>query len=223
VANSFVFDQPKDILTGDFVWTFKKEDRLFFRCFGDCTGHGVPGAMLAVFMVNMLNQIISIQQDETPADILEKLDELIQKHLSVKEEHINDSAEIALIDYNLKTNKLVFSSANRPLVRVRDGEIEVYKGTKYVLGYPERRIFNVENTEIDVQEGDMIFMFSDGFVDQFGGPKDKRFLNKRLLALLKNNADLPVDQQYEKIKSTFDNWKGLSSQTDDVLLVGIRI
>lgn len=220
-SNSFILNEPKDIVSGDFLWAFENNN-LIYLALGDCTGHGVPGAMLSIFVISMLNQVVSHFDNQTPADILEKLDGLMQKYLSQYNEQIRDSAEISIIKYDSLNQKIFFSAAKRPLIHVRDKKITIYNGSKFILGNAERRIELVENIEIDVQKNDMIYMFSDGFADQFGGEKNTKFSTKKLITLLEEISDLTVNQQYENITSTYFNWKGANNQIDDVLLLGIR-
>ncbi len=219
---SFVFDKPKNVLSGDFVWAHDSPEQTYLGV-GDCTGHGVPGAMLSVFMVSVLNQIVNMSDQLTPADILKNLDKQIQAYLYQNSERINDSAEISLIQYDAENQKLLYSAANRPLIHIRNGVVTTYKGSKYVLGDSIRRFTFVKNVELDLQKNDMLYMYSDGFVDQFGGPKNKKYLTKRLLTLLREIADLRTEEQYEIVESTFCNWQGNNIQIDDVLLLGIRI
>jgi len=220
--NSFIFQKPKDIVSGDFVWAFENSNKIYLGV-GDCTGHGVPGAMLSIFVISMLNQIVNHFDDESPADILEKLDELMQKYLSQYTKQIMDSTEISIIKYDTKNQKLYFSGAKRPLIHIRNKIISTYDGAKYVLGNVDSPNKLVKNAEVDIQKNDMIFMFSDGFADQFGGEKNHKFSTKKLLALLQDVSELSTDQQFEKIQSTYVNWQGSNSQIDDVLLLGIRI
>lgn len=220
--NSFVFDKPKDTLSGDFVWTFENCDRSFLGV-GDCTGHGVPGAMLSIFIVSMLNQIVSGSNDQTPASILDKLDKKIQEYLYQNADKINDSAEISIIEYDPKNKKLLYSAANRPLIHIRNGILTTYRGSKCTLGDSFRRFSFVKNIEVPLEKGDMVFMFSDGFVDQFGGTHNKKFLTKRLLVLLQKISDLPIHDQHSIVETTFINWQGDNLQIDDVLLLGFRV
>jgi len=220
--DSFIFQKPKDIVSGDFVWAFENNDKTYLGV-GDCTGHGVPAAMLSIFVISMLNQIVNQFDDESPADILEKLNKLMQKYLSQYTEQIIDSAEISIIKYDTKNQKIYFSGAKRPLIIVRNRIIITYHGAKYVLGNEDRMHELLKNVEVDIQKNDMLYMFSDGFADQFGGEKNNKFSTKKFLALLQDISELSIDQQYEKIQSTYINWKGDNSQIDDVLLLGIRV
>jgi len=220
--NSFIFQKPKDIVSGDFVWAYENNNKTYLGV-GDCTGHGVPGAMLSIFVISMLNQIVTNFDNVTSADILDKLDKLMQKYLSQYTEKINDSAEIAVIKYDSINQTLLFSGANRPLIHVRNKTLTIYKGAKFVLGNPLRRKEYVKNIDINIQKDDMLFMFSDGFADQFGGEKNTKFSTSRLLALIQDISELTINEQYEQLKSTFLNWKGDTHQIDDVLLLGIRL
>lgn len=220
--DSFIFQKPKDIVSGDFAWTFQSKGKIVLAA-GDCTGHGVPGAMLSIFIISMLNQIVANSIDNKPADILDRLDKLMKKYLSQYAEQIRDSAEISIIKYNTENRKLYYAGAKRPLIHVRNQIVTKYNGARYVLGNNDRRIENVENIEVDIQKNDMIYMFSDGFADQFGGEKNSKFSSKRLTNLLQNVSNLPLNLQYEQIKSTYEQWKGDYSQIDDVLVLGIRI
>ncbi|MEN9444838.1 MAG: Phosphoserine phosphatase RsbU [Bacteroidota bacterium] len=220
--SSYIFQKPKDIVSGDFVWAYEHNSVLYLGV-GDCTGHGVPGAMLSIFVISMLNQIVNHFENETPAGILVRLDHLMQKYLSQYTDQIRDSVEISLIQYDKHHNQLIYSGAKRPLIHIRDNEITSYKGAKYVLGNSDRRNEQVQDIVIEFQKNDMLFMFSDGFPDQFGGPFNAKFTSKHLISVLAENAHFPIAVQNEKIKSVFDNWRGEIGQTDDVLLVGIQL
>ena len=176
LPQSFVFSRPKDILSGDFVWLSQKGTKLFLAV-GDCTGHGVPGAMLSIFMISTLNQILSEQIHFEATKILEKLDTLVTQYLGLYTDQLRDSAEIAMVQLDVSKKNLVFSGANRPLVHVRNKVVTLYKGAKYHLGYPESSIQALMSQDIEVEKNDMIYLFSDGFGDQFGGSENTKFLN----------------------------------------------
>jgi len=220
--NSFVFQKPKEIVSGDFIWAYDNNNHVYLAL-GDCTGHGVPGAMLSIFVISMLNQIIQHFDNGTPADILNRLDKLIKKYLTQSTEQIRDSAEIAIIKYDKTNPKIYYSGAKRPLIHIRKGITTIYQGSKFELGNDYKRNEFLENIEIDIQENDMLYMFSDGYADQFGGEKNFKFTTKKLMTLLQDVSPLSIDEQYEQIKSTFVNWQGNSYQIDDVTLLGIRV
>lgn len=221
IPNSFIFQQPKNIVSGDFIWMFEYNHYIYLGI-GDCTGHGVPGAMLSIFIISMLNQIVSLSQNQTPAEILRKLDNLIKKYLLQYNKNIKDSAEISLIKYNKNTQTILFSAANRPLVHIRNNNMTIYKGAKFVLGNDERRSEFVKDIEVVLNQDDMIYMFSDGYADQFGGEKNSKFSTKKLYDLLQDCSNFPVNEQQEKLQSTYTSWKGENSQIDDVVLIGIK-
>ncbi|MGQ9848173.1 MAG: PP2C family protein-serine/threonine phosphatase [Bacteroidales bacterium] len=220
--NSFIFQKPKSIVSGDFVWAYNKTNKIYLAV-GDCTGHGVPGAMLSIFIINLLNQIVGTSDNLTPAEILYELDKLMQKFLFQSTEKIKDSVDIAIIRYNTVNHQTYFSGSKNSLIHVRNGMMTVYKGAKHILGNPEIRNENFENAEVSIQKNDMLYMFTDGFADQFGGENYAKFSSKRLLALLQTISELNINDQFEYVESTFNNWKGDHNQTDDVLLMGIKI
>lgn len=222
IPNAFLFQSPKNIVSGDFTWAFADGDDIYLGV-GDCTGHGVPGAMLSIFVISMLNEIISTNRDASPADILTHLDGLMFKYLTLYNSNIRDSVEIAVVKLNLKKKKLIFASAKRPMVLIRSGELTMTKGTKYLLGDPYKRNEELKNKEFDLEEGDLIYLYSDGYADQFGGEKNIKFTNKKLLDLLQSTSKLELCTQFEKIKETFYDYKGENTQIDDVLLLGFKI
>lgn len=222
VPESFIFQKPKDIVSGDFLWAHKNGSDVYIAA-GDCTGHGVPGAMLSIFVISMLNLIINDYQPESPAFIIEKLDQLMLKYLTQYDDQIRDSAEISLIKLNTKKNTLQFCGARRPLIRVRGKNIKVFKGGKLILDNFENKINDAINQTIDIQKGDAIYMFSDGFVDQFGRENNRKFMSKRLLASFQEIASNTVADQHSDLANIFDKWKGANEQVDDVLVLGIKI
>lgn len=219
---SFIFQKPKNIVSGDFIWAFDNEQNVFLGV-GDCTGHGVPGAMLSIFVISMLNQIISDDATLSPAEILQKLDILMKKYLTKYDETIKDSVEISIIKYNIHQQELIFCGAKRPLVQISDNEIIVHNGNKYYLGNSERSLEKLENKNIELKKDNVIYMFSDGFQDQFGGNKNSKFSLKRLLNLLLEISSLDEEEQLLKSSDTYEKWKGNINQIDDVILLGIRI
>lgn len=222
IPNSFVFQQPKSIVSGDFVWVFEDHETIYLAA-GDCTGHGVPGAMLSIFVVSMLNQIMAHQNTYTPAHIIQQLDVLMEKYLNQYTDQLNDSVELVIVQLNAKKSRMVFAGAKRPLIQVRNGTFEVHKGTYYTLGNEDRRSFEVEDKTIEMREGDMFYMLSDGYTDQFGGERNSKFTTARTYQLFNEIAHLPIAEQLDKITETLKNWKQNYSQTDDILVVGFKI
>lgn len=218
----FVFYKPLDIVSGDFYWVSKNNDRQIIIA-ADCTGHGVPGAFMSMLGVTMLNEIVNGKGVEMPDRILNMLrDEIIDSlKQSIDEDRVKDGMDmtVSLIDY--KKNKLWFAGANNPLVFIRDGELETYRADKMPVAiHYSMSPFKLH--EIDLKKGDCFYMFSDGFGDQFGGPRQKKFMVKHLKNTLLEVSGLPMIEQGEKLNKIFEDWKGTNAQVDDVLLIGVR-
>ncbi|HOZ86948.1 MAG TPA: two-component regulator propeller domain-containing protein, partial [Bacteroidia bacterium] len=226
--NCFIFYQPKDIVSGDFFWFSKNENTQFIAA-ADCTGHGVPGAFMSIIGNTLLNEIVEQQKIEKPGDILLELHKGVKKALNQNdaESERRDGMDIVLCAHSRHSNKIEYAGANRPLWIYRkdkDYELEIVKPTKSPIGgleMEERRVY--ENVSIEVFEGDVLYFFSDGFADQFGGPKGKKFMISNMQKLLRENIELPMRTQKGKIKKAFDLWKGETEQVDDVLVIGIRV
>lgn len=219
LPNSFVLYKPKDIVAGDFYWLEHLEEKVFFAA-ADCTGHGVPGAMVSVICNNGLNRSVREYQLNDPAKILDKTREIVIKEFEKSEEEVKDGMDIALC--SLQGNKLEYAGAHNPIWIIRNEEIIEIKANKQPIGkfdYQEPYTTHA----IDLQEGDTFYIFSDGYVDQFGGEKGKKFksLNfKRLLISIQNE---PMEKQKELIDQAFENWKGDLEQIDDVCVIGVRV
>lgn len=218
----FVLYKPLDIVSGDFYWVAKKEN-LQIVIAADCTGHGVPGAFMSMLGVTMLNEIVNGKGIVMPDQIINNLrDEIIiSLKQSIDEDRVKDGMDmtISVIDY--KKNKLWFSGANNPLIFIRDGEIKSIRGDKMPVAIHYRmNPFTLH--EIDLKKGDCIYMFSDGYGDQFGGPKQKKFMIKHLKERLLEFYKLPMIEQGKKLDEVFEEWRGDSPQVDDVVLIGIR-
>ena len=223
---SFIFFKPRDIVSGDFPWFHTKGDYAYIAAV-DCTGHGVPGAMISIVGFFLLNNIIS--RDETPdaGKLLDELDHLVTSTFNQNEESskIKDGMDIALCRINLKTNVIDYSGANRPLYIInKNGDLNEIKGNKFPIGgglaYANKT--NFTNNEVKLNEEDAIFFFSDGYPDQFGGDSETKFGPARIKSMLIENYNLPLEKISEITSNSFKNWKGDSKQTDDILLIGIK-
>ena len=221
LPESFMMLKPKDIVSGDFVWLKETENGIFLAV-GDCTGHGVPGAMLSVFIISMLNQITTETSNNNPAEILCLLDNKMQEYLSQYSNKAKSSAEIGMIKYEQDNKRLTFSGAKRALLHISNGKEHVYKGNRFVPGDTFRRSDLLKNQIIPISKRDSVYMYSDGFPDQFGGKNNKRYLSKRLRKFLSVISEEPAKIQAEKAEKEFSNWRGNNEQTDDVVLVGIK-
>jgi serine phosphatase RsbU (regulator of sigma subunit) len=221
---SFVFLKPKDIVSGDFCWTWQKDN---FACIvaADCTGHGVPGAMLSMIGVSLLNEIVNVNTITRPNFILEILKmRLINLFRYEKNGSIKDGIEVALCCIDYSTNKLYFSGSNNPLYLISDGALKIIKADPMPIGNHSYTI-NKEFTKhvIDVKMGDSFYIFSDGFADQFGGKQGKKYLYKRLQNLFLEIHTLAPEEQRKRVIQEFYDWKGIEEQVDDVLVVGIKL
>jgi serine phosphatase RsbU (regulator of sigma subunit) len=219
----FILFMPKDIVSGDFYWGAEKNNFWYFAV-ADCTGHGVPGAIMSMLGISFLNDIVLSENVLSPAQILDLLCARVIKELRQKDENVGnkDGMDISLCRLNLKTQELQWAGANNSLYLIQNEQLKEIKADKQPIGYhPESHPFS--NHEIQLQKGDSIYVFSDGYADQFGGEKGKKFKYKQLETLLVTNNNLPMIQQKKLYKQTFVHWKGQQEQVDDVCILGVRI
>ncbi|HXC04026.1 MAG TPA: SpoIIE family protein phosphatase, partial [Bacteroidia bacterium] len=224
LSESFVLFEPKDVVSGDFYWFHETEQELILAQV-DCTGHGVPGAFMAVMGHNLLNQAVIEGGLTNPGQILHKLDELVK--ISLKQNDVNsdsaDGMDISLCVIPKHFKSLAFASANRLLIFVRNRELHEVKGDKFPIGGKHYGEKNFQTHTVDLQPGDMFYLFSDGYGDQFGGSKGKKFSKKKLLVQLLAIHDQPVSAQYASLSETFLAWKNTYEQVDDVTVIGFRM
>lgn len=215
--NYFCFYQPKDIVSGDFYWLQAVDDGVLLAL-GDCTGHGVPGAMVSVVCSNALNQ--ASQKSNRPKSILEECNALVSQQFVQDENEVNDGMDIALVHYNRKTQTLWYAGAFSDLIIRRDGKCTVYKAARRPVGQYDADIAFVEE-QIDVQRGDWVFLMSDGFADQFGGADGKKYRSAKLRELLESN--LSGIEMEKLLRTEYLNWKGSRDQTDDICVFGFEV
>jgi PAS domain S-box-containing protein len=220
VSDSFIYYQPKDIVSGDLYWYYKKENKLYVAAI-DCTGHGVPGALMSVIANGLLRTTIVKRNMANPAEILFALDEELQSALHT--EGTADGMDIALAEIDLDTKKIKFSGAFRPLVLIRDGKLIEHKASKYPIGLYAGIEKKFDLHEFDLQTGDALYLFSDGYSDQFGGENDKKFNRKHFYELLLSIQDMNLTEQASFLEYAHNNWKQDEPQTDDVLVIGLKI
>ncbi len=223
-SSHFIFNKPKDIVSGDFYY-LKKEKEFIVVAVADCTGHGIPGAFVSMLGISFLNEIINKNKTENAAQILEKLRVKVKDSLKQTEKNSTnrDGMDIALCIINLKTNKLSFSGANNPLYFFRANNLQELKATRNPIGlYPKEIPF--KNNEIQLQKKDKIYMFSDGYPDQFGGEKGMKFKKNKFKELLITIQTKKFAEQKIVLNQTIKKWKNNKyEQTDDILIVGIEI
>ncbi|HEY0031480.1 MAG TPA: tetratricopeptide repeat protein [Bacteroidia bacterium] len=218
---SFILYKPKDIVAGDFYWLEQKNNMLFFAV-ADCTGHGVPGAMVSVVCSNALNRAVLEFGITEPGKILDKTRELVSDTFSKSDTDVKDGMDISLICINKETNVIKWAGANNPLWYLQNKEMRELKADKQSIGKTENALPFTTHT-IAINKGDSLFLFTDGFADQFGGEKGKKLKYKPMKELLLNISALSMEEQSIKLESAFDNWKLDLEQVDDVCIIGIRI
>jgi PAS domain S-box-containing protein len=226
VPKSFIFYEPRDVVSGDFPWFFKKEDILFVAAV-DCTGHGVPGALLSFIGYFQLNNIVDHNKNYTAAQVLDKLHFGVRSTLKQDrfDAEARDGMDIALCRIDKKKKELQYAGAHRPLYLLRDGELIQYKGNRKAIGgIPHRKKPEKDfvNHVIQYQEGDKIFFFTDGLPDQLGGPDKRKYTPKRIRENIVENSDLSMQQFSTFFASDYRKWKKNNKQIDDVLLIGIE-
>jgi len=240
--NSFVFYRPKDIVAGDFYWLSKitvNENTFVYFAVADCTGHGVPGAMVSVICSTALNKVVNEMHIQDPGQILNTVTDLVIETFEKSDNELKDGMDIALCCFNLKTHELTYSGANNALWIITDRteianqtsvvtnqQMSLYlheiKATKQPVGkFAKRMAFKTH--ALHLKPNDLVYLFTDGFADQFGGVKNKKFKYLTLKKLLLSVAGQSVDEQREALKKSFNDWKGTMEQVDDVCVVGIRL
>ena len=224
---SFIFYRPKDVVSGDFPW-FVKKDETFYVAAVDCTGHGVPGALLSFIGYFLLNNIVNIDDNFDAARILELLHQGVRTTLKQNEEGNNgrDGMDLALCKIDKEKKTIQFAGAHNPLYLLRKGELIEYKGTrKGIGGKPllKKKEKDFENHEIPYEDGDKIFIFSDGLPDQLGGERRRKYQSKRIREALTEKEDLTMAHFERHFSSDFYEWMGEEKQVDDVLLIGIEL
>jgi serine phosphatase RsbU (regulator of sigma subunit) len=220
----FILFLPRDIVSGDFYYTFSNRQ---FTCIaaGDCTGHGVPGALMSILGISFLNEILQSKQCIRANRVLNNMREKIMKalHQTGSREETKDSIDIGLCIIESGTNSLQFAGANRPLIRIRNGELSEFKPDKMTIGIAPQEEKPFINIVIDTIPGDSFYLFSDGFADQFGEITDKKFKYKQFKQILLSVTGLSMASQRECLEFSFKEWKGKSQQCDDVLVFGFQV
>ncbi len=232
-ANVFVFYKPKDIVAGDFYWLEKINDKVLFAV-ADCTGHGVPGALVSVVCSNALNRTVLEFGITDPGKILDKARELVIATFEKSGEHVKDGMDISLCCLDLTTKELLWAGANNPLWYVSNAfspesrsldestVINEIKADKQPIGkYALQKPFTTH--KVQLKEGDIIYLFTDGIADQFGGPKGKKFKYKKLKETLLSNISYQMNDQHNALQMAFADWKGDLEQIDDVCVIGVIV
>lgn len=225
LSNSFIFYRPKDIVSGDFYWIEQKNDIVCFAAV-DCTGHGVPGALMSVVGFNLLTQAVNEVGLTKPSEILKHLDAGVTKTLRQSEDGkgVKDGMDLSLCSLNLVTNELQYAGAFNSLYYISSGVFNEIKADKFPIGVNlDGKVDEYRNHSIQLKKGDSLFLYSDGYADQFGGPNGKKFKYNKLKQLLIEISVYPVSQQKQAVEQAFDMWKGKLEQVDDVVIIGVKI
>jgi serine phosphatase RsbU (regulator of sigma subunit)/Tfp pilus assembly protein PilF len=219
LKESFILYKPKDVVAGDFYWMEQKNGKVLFAA-ADCTGHGVPGAMVSVVCNNGLNRSVREHGLTVPGEILDRTREIVVQEFKKSEEDVKDGMDIALCC--IEGMKLQYAGAYNPLWIIRNGEIIETKANKQPIGQFEKPEPYTTHS-FDLEKGDAIYIFSDGYVDQFGGERGKKFKAKAFRELLLSIQDKTMEEQKITIDKTFETWKGDLEQIDDVCVIGVRV
>lgn len=223
IDDGFILYMPKDIVAGDFYWTEKRNGWQMFAA-ADCTGHGVPGAMVSVICSNAINRAVNEFELTEPGSILDKTKELVVRTFEKSEQEVKDGMDVALCCWNKGAGILKYAGAHNPLwiIRKAASEVEVVKADRQAIGN-DVSTGNFKSNEIFLEEGDTGYVFSDGFQDQFGGEKGKKYKTAKFKKYLLSIQELPMLQQHESLRIEFDNWRGDLEQVDDVCVIGVRV
>ncbi|HRH02832.1 MAG TPA: SpoIIE family protein phosphatase [Bacteroidia bacterium] len=225
LPNSFILFKPKDIVSGDFYWVEQKNGKTLFSAV-DCTGHGVPGAFMSIVAYNILKYVVNNNNETQPARILDALNIGVSEtlHQSNSESQSRDGMDLALCAIDFAKKELQFAGAYNPLYLIRKGQLLEFKADKFPIGYYTGTTAKpYKNNVIDLQSGDMIYIFSDGYVDQFGGPNGKKYMANRFRNLLLEICEKPVEEQKKILDNQLLDWQGVHEQVDDILVIGLKI
>ena len=223
LPDHFILYLPKDIISGDFYWLAEKSNRILFAA-ADCTGHGVPGALMSILGITFLNEIVQEKCALKANRILNQLREKIMKalHQTGEAAKSKDGMDIALCIYAPDSGELQYSGANNPLYLIREKEMEEIRPDKMPIGISGTEELSFSNHTLKVLPGDIVYLFSDGFADQFGGPRGKKYKYRQFKELLLEIHSKTLHDQREILVSALENWKGDLEQVDDILIMAVR-
>jgi serine phosphatase RsbU (regulator of sigma subunit) len=220
----FVLFRPRDIVSGDFYYAYCNRQKMCIAL-GDCTGHGVPGALMSILGISLLNEIMQSGANFKANRILNLMREKVMKALNQTGNYgeTKDSIDIGICVIDCISGKMQYSGANRPLIMVRNGELTEFKADKMTIGIAPLRESPFTNILIETMPGDSFYLYSDGFSDQFGEITDTKFKHKHFKRLIESVNNLPMSVQKERFESAFNEWKGNAQQIDDVLIFGFQL
>ncbi|MBU0488497.1 MAG: SpoIIE family protein phosphatase [Bacteroidetes bacterium] len=227
VPDSFILYLPKDIVSGDFYWLAEKNGRILLSTV-DCTGHGVPGAFMSIVGNNILKQAVNEQNLNCPAQILNFLSrsvhETLRQSTCTTDDEVKDGMDLAVAALDLEKMMLYFAAVHNPMYIVRGEEVIQFSTDKHPIGEPFNDEFQTYTlTEFPLEKGDTIYVFSDGYVDQFGGPKRKKFMTRRFRDMIVEVRDMPMDERRDYFEKVFVEWRGETEQYDDICIFCVRV
>ncbi len=219
----FILNKPRDIVSGDYYWVSKRDNKVIVAV-ADCTGHGVPGAFMSILGIAFLNEVINKAEILIPNEILNQLREHLIKslHQTGRKDETRDGMEIALCVVDFGNKKLQYSGAFRPLYLIRNKELNEIKGDYMPIGVYDDKENPFSNNELHFKEDDIIYLFSDGYVDQIGGPNRKTFRSRKFKQLLINIHLKPLDEQKTLLEEAYEEWRQNIEQIDDIMVMGIK-
>ena len=225
LGDYFMFYKPKDVVSGDFPWSYEKGDYVYVGAV-DCTGHGVPGAMMSLIGDLLLNDVVNNEgREKTPGEVLNELHKAVVKTLKqdAPGNKAADGMDVALCRINRTKNEVLYAGAHRPLYHLRNGEISQYKGCKFPIGGMQYNGENqFKNHKVEIEKEDAIFFFSDGLPDQFGGPEKLKYGPKKIRDTIISNHTKSMSEIKNIFEKSFYEWMGDNKQIDDVLMIGIK-
>ena len=222
-SNHFILFMPRDIVSGDFYWTYQINENDYLIAAADCTGHGIPGAFMSMIGVNLLNRIVS-EGHHMPNDILSNLHSNIQTVLNQKESNNSDGMDIAICRVNQKEKEIHFSGAKNPLIYIMNNEVHKIKATRKSIGgcEQEETLFFDSHTISYKNAPIHLYLFSDGYADQFGGPEDRKYYQSTMIDTFFKTHHKPMNKQKIILKENIVNWMGKQEQIDDILIIGLK-
>jgi serine phosphatase RsbU (regulator of sigma subunit) len=223
LPESFVYYRPKDIVSGDFYWIDQVGDKVLFAAV-DCTGHGVPGAFMSLIGHNGINQVVKDRGHTKPSEVLMELNRIAFQALHKDREQylVRDGMDMAFCTLDTKSLQMEYAGANNPLYVVRKGEVLQFAPNKNAIGSMALEDGAFTDHKVQLRKDDMVYLFSDGFADQFGGPKGKKFMYRRFRDLLLAISEQPAERQRTLMQEAFNQWRGAYEQVDDILVIGMR-
>ncbi len=224
LPENFIYYQPRDIVSGDFYWLYQQDDRIYVTV-ADCTGHGVPGAFMSILGITILEEILNLNSDLNPNEILDHLRKRLVISLKQTGEinETQDGMDMILCIIEPGRNQIKFAGAYNSLYKISNGELQEYKGDKIPVGITFGKENNFSCQEIEYSKGDMLYLYTDGYFDQFGGPSGKKYSSRRFKELLMHIHNVDLGEQKEILQTNIENWMAEMDQIDDITVMGIRL